>query len=153
MSDLGEIGESLSPLINFLDGAGGGAGIIVGDVLEDVLKPALSFFGPRYRCHERMRCAICSFEMVRLASESATPRAIMIATTLALTRTDPPLSPLRARTAAAGSHSEFRMREGRGEALDVSRAHTDRARGGFPVADGRLQLRQHRRFGTVDKPE
>jgi hypothetical protein len=60
-----------------LIGAGGGVGIIVGNVFEDVLEPALSFFGPRYRCHERMRCAICSFEMMRLASESASPRAIM----------------------------------------------------------------------------
>ena len=77
MSDLGETAESLRPLIDFLDCAGGGAWFIVGDVLEDVLKPALSFFGPRYRCHERMRCAICSFEIVRFASESATPREIM----------------------------------------------------------------------------
>jgi hypothetical protein len=50
---------------------------VVGDVLEDILKPTLSFLGPLYFCHERMRCPICSLEMVRFASESASPRSTM----------------------------------------------------------------------------
>ena len=51
-----------------------GVGIIRGDVLEDVFEPAWSLVGPRYCCHERMRCATSLFEMVRFASESASPR-------------------------------------------------------------------------------
>jgi hypothetical protein len=77
VSDLGKTGEDLRPLIDFLNGASGGVGAICGDVLEDVLEPALSLCGPRYCGHERMRCAICSFEMVRFASESASPRSTM----------------------------------------------------------------------------
>ena len=45
--------------------------------LEDVLEPMLSFRGPSYLCHERMRRAISSFEMTRPASESASPRSTM----------------------------------------------------------------------------
>lgn len=44
------------------------------NVRDDVLEPLSSFVGPRY-CHERMRRAISSFEMVRFASESASPRS------------------------------------------------------------------------------
>ena len=51
--------------------------IVDGDVLEDVFEPTLGFFGPRYCCHARMRRPISSFEMVRFASESASPRSTM----------------------------------------------------------------------------
>ena len=77
MSDLGKSGEDLRPLVDFLNGAGGGVRIISSDVLEDIFEPTPSFIGPRYCCHERMRCAISSFEIVRLASESASPRPTM----------------------------------------------------------------------------
>ena len=78
MSDLGKASEGLRSLVDFPNGPSGGVGTIGGDILEDVLDPALSFFGLRYRCHERMRCAICSFEKVRFASESASPRSTMM---------------------------------------------------------------------------
>ena len=77
MSDLGEFGEDLRLLVDILDGAGGRLWIVGCDVLEDVFEPALRFIGPRYCCHARMRCAICSFEMVGFASESARPRSTM----------------------------------------------------------------------------
>ena len=77
VSDFGKAGEDLRPLIDFLNGAPGGMRIIGGDVLEDVLEPALCFFRPRYCCHERMRRPISSLEIVRFASESASPRSIM----------------------------------------------------------------------------
>ena len=77
VSDLGKSGKDLRPLMDFLNGASSGVRIIGGDVLEDVFEPALSFLGPRYCCHERMRCAISSFEIMRFASESASPRSTM----------------------------------------------------------------------------
>ena len=43
----------------------------------DVVKPALRFSGSRYFRHERMRRPIPSFEIVRFASESASPRSTM----------------------------------------------------------------------------
>jgi hypothetical protein len=51
--------------------------ILGGDVFKYVAKPALSLFRPAYFCHEGMRRPISSFEMVRLASESAIPRSTM----------------------------------------------------------------------------
>ena len=78
VSNFGKTGKDLRPVMNFLNGTRGRSRIIGGDKLEDVLEPALSFFGPRYCCHVRMRCAISSFEMVRFASESASPRSTMM---------------------------------------------------------------------------
>ena len=75
VANLGKAGEDLRAIIDTLNGKRGGGRIIGGDELEDVLEPALSLFGPRYRCHARMRCAISSFEIVRFASESASPRS------------------------------------------------------------------------------
>ncbi len=77
VSDFGEVCEDLRPLVDLLNGAGGGVRVIGGDVLKDVFEPALCFISPGYCGHERMRCAICSLEMVRFASESASPRSTM----------------------------------------------------------------------------
>ena len=68
----------LSTLKDAIDGACGSVGIICRDVLEDIFEPSLSFRGPCYFCHERMRRAISSFEITRFASESASPRSTMI---------------------------------------------------------------------------
>jgi hypothetical protein len=75
VSNIGELGEYLCPLVNPPDCASRSVGIIRSDVLEDVFEPALSLFGSRYCCHARMRRPISSFEMVRFASESASPRS------------------------------------------------------------------------------
>ncbi len=77
MPNLWKSGENLRPLVNSLNGACGSLRVVAGDVLEDILKPALGFLGPLYFCHERMRCPICSLEIVRFASESASPRSTM----------------------------------------------------------------------------
>ena len=77
MTNLWEGGEDLRSLIDSLDRARRSVGVIGGDVLEDVLEPTLSFLGPGYFCHERMRRPISSLEMVRFASESASPRSTM----------------------------------------------------------------------------
>lgn len=68
-------GEDLRPIEDVLNGAPGGRGIIGGNVLEDIFDLLLCFFRPSYCCHARMQCAIRSFEMVRFASESASPRS------------------------------------------------------------------------------
>ena len=75
--DFRKIGEDLCPFVNTLNRPSGSLGIICSDVLEDIFEPTLSFFSPRYCCNERMRCAICSFEIVRFASESVSPRSTM----------------------------------------------------------------------------
>jgi len=73
--DLWKRSENLRPFVNALNRPSCSLGIIRGDVLENVLKPSSSFVGPRYECHERMRRPISSFEIVRFASESASPRS------------------------------------------------------------------------------
>ena len=50
--------ENLRPLVNPLDSAPGGLGVVGSDVLEYILKPALRFLSPGYFCNERMRCPI-----------------------------------------------------------------------------------------------
>ena len=75
VANFGKSGKVLRPLIDTLNRAGRGVRIICGDVLEDVPEPALGLLGSRYFCHERMRRAISSLEMVRFASESASPRS------------------------------------------------------------------------------
>ena len=75
VADLWKLSENLRTFVNTLNRPIRGLRIIRGDVLEDVLEPLSSFVGPRYYCHERMRRAISSFEMVRFASESASPRS------------------------------------------------------------------------------
>ena len=77
VSDLGKSGKNLRSLVDVLNGASSGVRIISRDVLEDIFEPTPGLISPRYCCHERMRCAISSFEMVRLASESASPRPTM----------------------------------------------------------------------------
>jgi len=77
VSDLGKSGEDLRPVVDFLNSASGSVWFISSDVLEDIFEPTPSFIGSRYCGHERMRCAISSFEMVRFASESASPRSTM----------------------------------------------------------------------------
>lgn len=77
VADLQKGGEVLRPPVYSLDSASRRVRIIRGDLLEDVLDPTLGLFGPPYLCHERMRRAMSSFEMVRFASESASPRSTM----------------------------------------------------------------------------
>lgn len=77
MPDFGMTGENLRALVDCFNRASSRFGIIESDILEDVFEPTLSFFGPRYCCHARMRRPISSFEMVRFASESASPRSTM----------------------------------------------------------------------------
>jgi len=77
LAHLGKGNEVLRPLEDALDSASGDLRIIGGDVLEDVLEPALGLRSPRYLCHERMRRAMSSFEITRFASESASPRPTM----------------------------------------------------------------------------
>lgn len=67
--------KNLRTLVNSLNGAFGGSRVIAGDEPENIFQPSLGFFSPSYCCHERMRCAISSFEIVRFASESASPRS------------------------------------------------------------------------------
>ncbi len=78
MSNFWIFRENFRSLVNSLNGACGSLRIVAGDVLEDIFKPTLGFISPRYCCHERIRCAISSFEMVRFASESASPRSTMM---------------------------------------------------------------------------
>ena len=75
MADLRKLRENLRTFVNTLNRQSCSLRIIRGDILEDVLEPLSGFVGPRYCCHVRMRRAISSFEMVRLASESASPRS------------------------------------------------------------------------------
>ena len=75
MADLRKLRENLRTFVNTLNRQSCSLRIIRGDVFEDVLEPLSGFVGPRYCCHERMRRAISSFEMVRFASESASPRS------------------------------------------------------------------------------
>ena len=77
MPDFRKRDENLRSFVHFLNGTSSGAWIIGSNVLEDIFEPALSFLGPRYCCYVRMRCAISSFEMIRFASESASPRSTM----------------------------------------------------------------------------
>jgi hypothetical protein len=72
---LRKLGENLRAFVNTLNRPDCSLRIIRSDVLEDVLDPLSSLVGPRYYCHERMRRAISSFEIVRFASESASPRS------------------------------------------------------------------------------
>lgn len=75
VAHLGKGNEILRPLVDSLNGSSRGLGIIGGNVLEDVLEPALGFGRPPYFCHERMRRSISSFEIARFESESARPRS------------------------------------------------------------------------------
>ena len=77
IAHLGKGTEVLRPPEDALDGASCSLRIIGGDVLENILQPALGFRSPRYLCHERMRRAMSSFEITRFASESASPRSAM----------------------------------------------------------------------------
>ncbi len=77
IADFREGGENLRPLIDSLNRAARGVRVLCGDVLENVFEPALGLLGPAYFCHERMRRPISSLEMVRFASESASPRSTM----------------------------------------------------------------------------
>ena len=75
LTDLRKRNEVLGPIVDALNGTCGSLWIIGCDILEDVFEPALSFLGPRYFRHDRMRRAISSFEITRFASESAKPRS------------------------------------------------------------------------------
>ena len=75
LADLWKPCEVLCPVVYPLDSASGCGRIIRSDVLVDVFYPPLRFFGPSYFCHERMRRPISSFEIVRFASESDSPRS------------------------------------------------------------------------------
>ena len=75
VADLRKRSQSLRTFVNALNRPSRSVRIICGNVPEDVLEPLSSFDSPRYCCHERMRRPISSFEMVRFASESASPRS------------------------------------------------------------------------------
>ena len=77
MADLWKCSENLRSLLDFLNGASSSVRMIGSDVLENIFEPAPGFIGSRYCCHERMRCAVSSFEIVRFASELASPRPTM----------------------------------------------------------------------------
>jgi hypothetical protein len=70
-----EFDQRLDTLIDAIDCLSGGLRIVLGDELEDVLKPPKRLFGPNYFRHDRIRRAISSFEVTRCASESASPRS------------------------------------------------------------------------------
>ena len=75
VADFRKLGENLRAFVNTLNRPSRSLRIIRGDVLEDLLDPLSSFVGPRYCGHDRMRRSISSFEIVRLASELASPRS------------------------------------------------------------------------------
>ncbi len=77
IADFREGSENLRPLIDSLSRAACGARVFCGDVFENVFEPALGLLSPDYFCHERMRRPISSLEIVRFASESASPRSTM----------------------------------------------------------------------------
>lgn len=77
MAHLRVLSQHLGALIIPLNGSLGCDRVVRRVVLEDVFDPPLSLIRPGYFGHDRMRRAISSFEMVRLASESARPRSIM----------------------------------------------------------------------------
>ncbi len=68
-------GEDLSPFVDALNGTGSGSRTIGGDEFKNVFEPALGLLGPSYFSHVRIRWPISSFEMVRFASESESPRS------------------------------------------------------------------------------
>jgi hypothetical protein len=78
VAHLRKLSQHLGSLVYAVDGFASRAWILGGNVLEDVLEPTLSFYGPAYLGHERMRRAISSFDMVRPASESASPRSTIM---------------------------------------------------------------------------
>lgn len=51
--------------------------ILLGNVIMDLTQPTERFVGPDYFCQDRIRLFISSFEMVRPASASASPRSII----------------------------------------------------------------------------
>jgi hypothetical protein len=73
VTELRELNEVLRALVERLHCASRSVKVIFGDVLEDVFKPLLSLGGPRYLCPARIRRRISSFEIIRPASESASP--------------------------------------------------------------------------------
>ena len=75
MAHLRKLRENLGTFVNTLNRQRCSLRNIRGDILEDILDPLSSFAGPRYCCHERMRRTLSSFERVRFASESASPRS------------------------------------------------------------------------------
>ncbi len=77
LSDLRKIRKHLRPLVDTLNRSARSARIVRCDVLKNVSEPTLRFLGSLYFCHDRIRCAISSFEIVRFASESASPRSTM----------------------------------------------------------------------------
>lgn len=77
IAQLRQDAQLLGSFVNGLDRVSRSLGIISGNVIEYVFKPALGFCGPGYFRHERMRRPISSFEMTRPTSESARPRSII----------------------------------------------------------------------------
>lgn len=75
VTNFGNRRENLCSFKNTVNRTCGDAGTVCRNVLKDVFKLALSLCSPRYCCHERMRRAISSFEITRLAAESASPRS------------------------------------------------------------------------------
>ena len=78
MAHLREFPQELGSIIDALHRPGCSLRIVGSDIFVNVFQPALGLECPGYCCHERIRRPISSFEMVRLASESARPRATIV---------------------------------------------------------------------------
>src|SRR5688572_20332368 len=79
MPDVGELDENLRALVQRLHDFERGGRLVRGDVVVDTEKPPLSLGGPDYLRQDSIRRPISSWEMVRPASESASPRSTIAA--------------------------------------------------------------------------
>jgi len=71
--DIRELRENLSPLVQGLDNAERRSGLVACNVVVDAAQPTLRLCGPNYFRQDSIRRPISSCEMVRPASESASP--------------------------------------------------------------------------------
>lgn len=74
VSDFGVIYQHLRAFVYPGHDVPSGLGVILGNVLEYIFEPSLRLDRPVYFGHDRIRRPISSFEIVRPASESASPR-------------------------------------------------------------------------------
>jgi hypothetical protein len=74
LPNLRKFAKNLSSFVDALDSPQRRGWIFRGNVFENIREPSFSLKGPSYFCHERMRRCMSSFDKVRLACESASPR-------------------------------------------------------------------------------
>src|SRR6266545_1615131 len=79
VTDLRKLSQDLGPPVERLDHAEGGGWLIAGDVVVNAPQPLLGLGGPNYFRQDSIRRPISSCEMVRPASESASPRSTIAA--------------------------------------------------------------------------